>query len=310
MQAHVQRDAVSELPAAVRPVTHPVSAGARRAVTGLLLRHPEGLLHGLDVDLPLRSAGPTVTTVHDLSVFDVPWAHPVARARGERLLVRQSIRRADAVIAVSRFTAERVGELFGRECTVTSLAPAPVMQPPGPTAVEQVRKRFDVPLRCVVSVGTIEPRKNVAMLARACARVEVPLLLAGKLAHGESVPWNARHLGYVPVADLPALYAAASAVAYPSSYEGFGLPPVEAMACGAAVVASAVGGLPDVVGEGAVLVRPDDEDDLAAALARVVENGDRNLQLRTAAVAAAGRLSWSRTAHLTLDVYRRLGVRC
>ncbi len=308
--AHVQRDSAAEVPRGVRTCPHAVTAGVRRAAAGLLLRPRGQLLHGLDVDLPVRGGAPMVTTVHDLSVFDVAWAHTPGRVRGERLLVRHAIRRADAVIAVSSFTAERVGSVFGRECTVTPLAPAPSMGVPDRSTVRQVRHSYDLPDTCVLHVGTIEPRKNVDLLAQACHQADLPLVLVGALGWGQSVPAGVTHLGYVPAHDLAPLYAAADVVAYPSAYEGFGLPPVEAMACGAAVVASAVGALPDVCADGAVLLPPGDADVLADALRNLVDDSAYNGWLRSCAVQVAARLDWSETARLTLDVYRKLGVSC
>lgn len=310
LTAHVQADSVEELPPGVLARTYPVSSGVRRAVTSLRMRPDAGLLHGLDIDLPLRHDGPTVTTVHDLSVFDVPWAHSGFRARGERALIRRSVRRADAVVSVSAFTAERVRDLFGKDSTVTALAPATGLAPATPEQVLEVTERYEIPERAVLVVGTVEPRKRVAMLARACERAGLPLLVAGGVAEGQEVPSSARHLGYVPFDDLPALYAAATVVAYASCYEGFGLPPLEAMACGAAVVTTRVGGLPDAVGDGAVLVAVDDENALSDALHEVAHDTDRNAELRAAGIEVAARSTWAATAGTTLEVYRGLGVPC
>ncbi|GAA5141885.1 hypothetical protein GCM10023340_04390 [Nocardioides marinquilinus] len=306
----MQHDAAGELPDGVEHVAYPVVSGVRRAAAGLRLRAvPGGLVHGLDVDLPLHHDAPRVATIHDLSVFDVPWAHGRLRARAERQLIGLALRRADVVLAVSAFTADRVWARFGRDSVVTPLAPGRAMRPAAADDVERVRREHGLDERTVVCVGTVEPRKRVDLLAAACEQAGLPLALAGKV-DGDAVPAGARHLGYVPGDDLPALYAAAGAVAYASCYEGFGLPPVEAMACGGAVVATRVGGLPEAVGDGAVLVAPDDVDALAGALRDVVLDREANAALREAGVAAAAALSWTDTARTTLDAYRSLGVRC
>ena len=310
LAAAVQADALDELPEAVTPRVHPVAAGARRALAGLRGLGPSDLVHGLDVDLPLRPGAPTVATVHDLSVFDVPWAFSRHRAAGERLLVRRSLRKADAIIAVSAFTAQRVRELFGRDATPIPLAPSLDMRPPGTDAVDGVRARYALPGRFVLHVGNIEPRKDVATLADACRQVPVPLVLAGARSPGVAAPSGARALGYVSRSDLAPLYGAATVVAYPSLYEGFGLPPIEAMACGAVVLASRAASLPEVLGDAAVFARPRDADGLAEALRALLGDPDRRAELATAAVAQAARYSWSATAAATADVYRSLGVRC
>ncbi|MCP5030270.1 MAG: glycosyltransferase family 4 protein [Actinomycetia bacterium] len=322
----VQADAVGQLPAGTRAIVRPVTSGGRRVIDGLRPVGPADLVHGLDVDLPIRARAPRVTTVHDLAVFDTPEAFSRYRAAGERRLIARAIRLADEVISVSRFTAERIEVHFGRSATVIPLAPAP---PAGPDSVDglgtsrlgggsvdhddppdhrDLLAGLDLPDRFVLQVATIEPRKDASILAQACKRIGAPLVLAGAVDPRCRIPEGVHHLGRVSDHHRDLLMEAADIVAYISHYEGFGLPPVEAMARGRTVVATAVGALPDVVGDGARLVQPGDEEELAQALHSLWHDAPARAELGRAARAAAARLSWRQTAATTLDVYRRLGV--
>lgn len=305
--ALVQADAVADLPAGMHAITRPVADGARRAVYGAApLR--ASVFHGLDVDLPLTGPATTVATVHDLSVIDMPSASSRFRAAGENVLVRRSLRKADVLIAVSRFTADRIKAITGRDAHVVELAPAVWATPPSEADIERVRVAHHLPEKFVLQVGTVEPRKNVALVAAAADRLGIPCVLAGGGSTGPDAPASAIGLGYVDVEDLPALYAAATVTAYASHYEGYGLPPVEAMACGGAVVASAVGALPEVVGDGARLVAADDVDDWVAAMEPLVRDHSARDELARAAIATMEPITWERTARATVDVYRREGI--
>jgi glycosyltransferase involved in cell wall biosynthesis len=306
--ALVQADAVDDLPAGVTPRVHPVVAGVRRAVAGLRMPGDFDLVHGLDATLPVRVRAPAVVTFHDVAVFDVPWAFPRRRVIGKRAQLRHALKRADAVIADSGFTAERIEARFGREPTVIPLAPPPDCAPPDRDEVEAVRRRYELPDRFVLHVGSVDPRKNLAGLSDASARAGVPLALAGAVDRGRAQGVQAQLLGYVSRADLLALYGAATVVAYPSFYEGFGLPPLEAMACGAAVVATRVASLPELLGDAAVFVDVSDTEGLAAAIRELAHDDDRRAELAAAGPARAAELSWARTARETAEVYRSLGV--
>lgn len=308
LRAAVQADAATRLPDGVEPLVRPVSAGLRRTLDGLRALGPTELVHGLDVDLPLRPGAPTVATVHDLSVFDVPGSYSRWRAAGERLVVAQALRRADRVIAVSSFTAERVKSRFDRSCVVVLEAPPSDLGPATEVEVRSVRSRHQLPESFVLHVGTVEERKNLAMLALACERARVPLVLAGGVPAGRSAPAGAQLLGYVPRVDLAALYGAATVVAYPSSYEGFGLPPLEAMQCGAPVVAANTTSLPEALGTGATLVSPHDVDAWVAALTELFGDADQRAALAGEGRRWSSRRTWTDVASETAEVYRGLGV--
>jgi glycosyltransferase involved in cell wall biosynthesis len=242
-----------------------------------------------------------------MAYFDRPETVSQARAFAARALWTRSLRAADAVIAVSAFTAGRVLSQFGLSATVVPEAVDVRFAPPERTAVDEVVARYELPERFVLHVGTIEPRKDVPGLVAACQQARLPLVLAGA-RWGPAQPLVAQLLGFVPAADLPALYAAATVVAYPSRYEGFGLPPLEAMACGAAVVASKIPPLVEVLGDAAVLILPGDVDALAAALGDVAADEDRRAEMSAAGLRRVQDYSWARTARETAAVYRSLGV--
>jgi glycosyltransferase involved in cell wall biosynthesis len=305
--ALVQADVVGELPPGVTARVRPVASGLRRAAYGLSRMGGVDLVHGLNVAIPRAGAVPRVTTIHDLAVFDVPWAFPRASVAAKRALYRRAIRSADAVIGVSPFTAERIEARFHRRATVTMEAPPSDCTAAAPELIETVRARYELPDAFVLHVGTVEPRKDVPGLARACEAIGVPLVLAGATPSG-TAGIRAHALGYVPRADLLALYGAARVVAYPSRYEGFGLPVVEAMACGAAVITTSVASLAEVVGDGALVVPPEDPDALAGGLRDLWNDPDRRREMRAAGIQRAASMRWEATAGATAAVYRELGV--
>lgn len=299
---------MGELPDAIRAIEKPVADGVVRALLGALPVGSCDVVHGLDVDLPLVTKAFTVATVHDLSVIDMPSASSRFRAFGEQRLVRHTLRRADLLIAVSQFTADRIKAVSGRDAAVAELAPAAWATPPTDAAVEAVRAKYSLPDRFVLQVGTVEPRKNVQLVADAAEKLGVPCVLAGAGSTGPDAPTTSTGLGYIDVEDLPGLYAAATVTAYASRYEGYGLPPVEAMACGGAVVASAVGALPDVVGDGAVLLKSERVDMWADAMRPLLFDASARDELTAGALKAADALSWRRTAEQTARAYRDAGV--
>lgn len=307
MVASVWHDAVDELPRGVQALSRRRRFGVRRLVAEGR-RIPADLVHGLDVHIPVRSSVPTVTTVHDLAVYDVPWAFTRRWAIRERAAITHAVSRADAIVAVSAFTAERILSRFGKEATVVPEAPAPDFTVPSLEARAEFRRLYNVPDRFVACLATIEPRKDVAGLASACRRAGIPLVLAG--SSRAPVPAGAQHLGYLPRRHLPALYAAATIVAYPSLYEGFGLPPVEAMACGAPVVAYRIPPLTETLDGVAVLTPPGDVEALTYALRDLVEDDARCRALSAEGLKRVARLSWTAAGRATASVYRGLGVRC
>jgi glycosyltransferase involved in cell wall biosynthesis len=286
----------------------PPSTRIQRALQGLSAVGATDLVHGLDADVPLRRRAPTVATVHDLAVFDIPWAGDRVRNAGERLLLAHSVRSADAIIAVSHFTAERISTRWRRHAVVVHEAPGPDMYPASAEEIESCRSRYRLPERFVLYVGNFGPRKGLEVLAEACRTADLTLVVAG--GHlGRRAPVEAVALGYVPAVDLRALYGAATVFAYPSRYEGFGLSPLEAMACGVPVVASRIAPLVEVLGDAARLVPADRPDAWSGALEELFADADARAALAAAGCRRAAQFSWADAARSTVDVYAELGVR-
>jgi glycosyltransferase involved in cell wall biosynthesis len=308
LSAVVQRDAVGELPSAIKPASRPVASGAVRAAFGAVPDVSCELFHGLDVDIPLFSRGATAATVHDLAVLDMPSASSRVRVAGESRLIHHALRRADLLLAVSRFTADRIAAVSGRQATVVELAPASWTRPADAEEIAAVRRKYELPDRFMLQVGTVEPRKDLQLVADVAEQLGVRCVLAGAGSTSAEAPRGTLGLGYVDVDDLPGLYGAATVTAYASRYEGFGLPPVEAMACGGAVVASAVGALPDVVGDGAVLVDSHRISDWVTALQPLVFDAAARSELVAKGLRVAAGLTWARTAEQTVRAYRDVGL--
>ena len=288
------------------------------ALPALLRRHrPDVLLAPLNV-MPILAGCRTVVVVHDLAFLRMR-THRSGRRNYLAHMTRLSVRRASHVVTVSEFTRREVIELLGAPASKVTAIPNGLGSQFAPRPTEQLdafRERTNLPKQYLLFVGTLEPRKNLAGLFQAYAaareQIGMPLVVVGakgwmtdpifetvrQLKLGDHV----RFEGFVSDAELPLYYAAATALAYPSLYEGFGLPPLEGMASGVPVVTSTGSSLVEVVGEAALLVAPGDTVGLSRALVRVATDADLRQQLRAAGLQQASAFSWRRTATTTLGV--------
>ena len=299
-------------------------------VPAALRRLRVDVFHGMDhVGIPLVGrSGKYVVTVHDV----IPLILPETFTPRHRLVVRLALarvrRKADLVVvpshAVKRDVVRRVG-LPEDRVVVTHEGCEPRFRPVrSERALRDVAARYGLPPRYVLAVGTLEPRKNLTTLLEAFARLrrdgavdaDLRLVLAG--ARGwldEPIFATVRSLGledavrftgFVVDDDLPAVYSGAALFVFPSLHEGFGLPLLEAMACGVPVVTSNVSSMPEVAGDAATLVDPRDGEGLAAAIARSLRDAALRDRLREAGIARARQFSWEATARRTLDAYASL----
>jgi glycosyltransferase involved in cell wall biosynthesis len=316
----------ASLPAPELPKSDFVAYGVRRRYRGRfglveeaatlgrkLERIRPALYHATTLALPSRSPVPLVVTLHDL----IPWAVRSAWMRGERArwwLGRRLLRRADLVLAVSEATAADAGRLAGVARSRLVVVPeglAPGFRP-ADGAAERVRERWGLDRPYLLYVGSLDIRKAPWSLPRvlAVARragADVDLVLAGEA--GPQAPKDmrpARRLGYLGHADLVDVYSAAACLVFPSRYEGFGLPLLEAMGCGCPVVAYRNSSLPEVAGDAAILVEDGDAQALGRAAAEIATDSRRAAELRRKGLEQARRFTWKRTARATIDAYDAL----
>jgi glycosyltransferase involved in cell wall biosynthesis len=302
------------------PSHHPLERWAMALEVARL--RPE-LLHSPDFIPPAFGYRRSVVTVQDLSFLRYPHFLTAQSRRYYNRQIRWAVARTDHILAISKATQRDLCSLLGvdpRKITVAYLAADPELRPPAPEEVKQLIATYGLEQGYLLFVGTLEPRKNLPGLLEAYRAlldrggVDPPLVLAGRVGwlHQEVLDCvqrlrlekHVRVLNQVADADLAALYAGAGVLALPSFYEGFGLPALEAMACGTPVVAARRGALPEVVGDSGLLVEPDDTEGMASALEKALLDRRLRARLRQSGMKQASRFTWDRTAAKTLEVYR------
>jgi glycosyltransferase involved in cell wall biosynthesis len=283
-----------------------------------LRRHHLEVFHSPTGTLPMWAPCPQVVTIHDLfATIEPRWFAPRVGAQ-LRLTQRRAASAARRVIAVSERTRRDLVERFGIGASKIEVVHNGVDHErfkPMEVDAEAVARRFGVPYPFVLCVGSLMPWRNAPRLLRSMARLNMGLLFVGRdiwgtdpterLAREQGWDW-ARFAGYVRDQELPDLYAAARVFACPSLYEGFGIPPLEAMACGTPVVASDRGALPEVLGGAALLVNPYDEAALAEAITAAAQDHGA---LRGRGLEQAARYGWPRAAAETWRVYKAAAAR-
>jgi glycosyltransferase involved in cell wall biosynthesis len=308
----------------VQPLTAPPFGVAEQVVLPrTVARQRRPLYHTPYFALPWVLPAPAIVTVHDCIFEHDPRYMPRRWARAYyRLLMSVSLARAQAVLVPSRATVADVRRFYRvptRKLRVTPEAADAAFQPIEDAARRaEVRTRYGLPERFVLAVGARRPHKNFARLVQAIAGLDgLPLVFVGgadarfpdeTAAAARGLGDRVRFLGAVPEADLPVLYNLATVLASPSIIEGFGLPVLEAMACGTPVVCSAIPVFEEVAGAAAILVAPDDTAAWTAALCRVAGDPALQAQLRAGGLARAAGFSWRRAAGAVLPVYARLGI--
>jgi alpha-1,3-rhamnosyl/mannosyltransferase len=278
--------------------------------------------------VPFMVSVPTVVTVHDLSVLLYPHWHPAERVRRHERAFALGVARAAHILVDTEAVRQQLLNYLAVEPERVTTVPCGIhehFRPVSGAEVARVRRQWQLPSQYVLYVGTIEPRKNVLMLMQAYCdlppelRSNCPLVLVGAWGwkseperhYWESVAryQGVRHMGYVPDQQLPALYSGALALFYPSHYEGFGLPPLEMMACGGAAIVSTAAALRETAGGNAVVLPPDDLQAWRQALVRTITQPEWLDDYRRRGPQYAAGFRWDHAAQRVLQVYRRtLGI--
>jgi glycosyltransferase involved in cell wall biosynthesis len=280
------------------------------------------VVHGMGYVAPYVRVCSQVTTVHDLTVFLVPETYTFLKRHYFKRLIPLSVRRSDAIITDSESARNDLVSLLGvapEKVRAIHLGKDECFKPMAEDeAMHKIRQKYNLTRRIILFTGMIEPRKNLARLIQAFAQLrafheEYCLVLVGDFGwHYDGVLRSVTRLGlqesvifvgFVPGEELPLFYNLADVFVYPSLYEGFGLPVLEAMACGVPVITSNVSAMPEVAGEAALLVDPRSPKELATAMERVLTDRDLRSRLRRLGLERSQHFSWEKTARETLRVY-------
>ena len=281
------------------------------------------LIHAPAYTAPLHAAVPTVLTIHDVSYERHPEWYPYRRDWLRRTFYRGSARAAAHILTDSEFSRGEIGAAYGISPDRITVAPLGASKSFSEGPAPSVSLPAEVAMPFLLHVGDLHERRNLSIVVRGLMDARrrlapslLSLVLAGvdrgvgdrlaAMAEDDGAPEAVVRLGAVSEATLRALYREAAALVYPSRYEGFGLPLVEAMASGTPVLASRAASIPEVVGESGILLDPDDPKRWADAIVHVIADPVLRARLRAAGLARAAMFSWERTARITLDVYRRV----
>lgn len=291
----------------------------------LLRRYRVNLLHSPHYTIPLLAQCKRVVTVHDLTFFLYPQVHQAAKRIFFRTMTTLSNRYAEVVITISENTRQDLLRLLhtppNKVITVPLGVGAEFELIQDSLILSRVKQKYQLPERFFLYVGTLEPRKNIAVLLDAFQRYcqmdgDASLVLVGQKGwmlddligelHRSTAGSRVRWLEYVPQEDLPAIYNLALALIYPTLYEGFGLPPLEAMACGTPVISSDVGAIRELVGQAALLFTPSDAEGFTRGMTAVAGDLALRRTLREQGLQRASLYSWEKTAQQTLEIYRQV----
>lgn len=289
----------------------------------LVRKYQLDVLHSPHYTMPFIKRCSSVVTFHDMTFFLYPELHLFYKRLFFGAMIPLSVRRADALIAISASTRADTVRLFNAKPEKIFTVPYgidPSFRPiSDPQTLDAIRQKYHLPEEFILYVGNLEPRKNLPMLIRAFARIadddrDAYLVLAGSRGWKDSSVFstvkelglNRRVLfpGFIPQSDLPAVYALARAFVYASLYEGFGLPVLEAMACGCPVITSNLSSMPEIIGDAGIQVNPADEEQLFNSIQLVLTDTSRRETLARAGAERAKLYSWEETALQTLAVYQ------
>ncbi len=293
------------------------------ALPGVVRRDDSDLLWGCNALLPGSRTSPQVVTIHDLGLFTVPQFYPRARVQYFRWAIPRAVRQADIVVAVSEFTKSELVNVLGVPETRIRVVLCGIGSQYRPAVdgpdTERIRGKYGLPERFFFSLGVLEPKKNIERLVRAYRDLPVSLRSSVKLVigGGKSIGWQnksvfalARGLGsdivmtdFIAHKDLPAVYRLAEAFVFPSLYEGFGVPPLEAMACGTPVIASNAASLREVVADAALVIDPTRIEEIAEAMQRLIGDETLRAELRAKGLANVKRFDWRLAAQAMLEVF-------
>jgi glycosyltransferase involved in cell wall biosynthesis len=285
------------------------------------LRERINLLHGMAFVTPLFTPAPAVVTVYDLSFLHFPEQFPLLQRLYLTTQARRSCQKARRVVTISASSRDDVVRYFGVSPDKVDVVPPGIdeqFRPLDSSAVTAFRQEQGLPERFVLHVGTLQPRKNLPILMEAMARLGRPeltlVLVGGKGWYYEQIfdrvkalrlEEQVRFAGYVEDETLPLWYNAATMLVFPSVYEGFGMPVLQALACGTPVVAAGVSALPEAGGSAAVYFRPDDIDGLVRQMLAVLDNPAQAATMRERGLVHASAFSWSAAGRAMSSVYRR-----